>query len=468
MDSRRRLCLFLAILGVLGGIQSSSALVIEHAQRGINLSAQRVLHSTKLVIKNDGKSTEDTVTICLPALLQQKAAVLDAAQLAGEESKPTRLKAKAGWAVPEGGPKNVACRDYTFASPLEKGETADIMVEAVITKILKPVPAKIKQGESQFMVYSDIAHVVSPYKILKEETNVMLGVEEPESHTAPDPVSISKQTLVMGPYTDIAPFTTTPFYVHYENNFPILEAKTVVREISISHWGNVYFEEQYEIAHNGAKIDGEWSRFDAMARKGGSKAAAPQLPAVIPPESRWIYFRDDIGNISTSGVMRHGNSMGVILIPRFPLFGGWRTLFTFGYSLPLGEIVLQDPKHPGSYALVTSVLPSVKDVVVENLEVRIILPEGARASSVECALPYEPSQEKQYTYFDVLGRTVLVLKLKNVVPESPQGVGVSYTYSPLYLLIKPVVLSAAIALIFAAIVGIGGSGQPTGSKIKTN
>lgn len=434
----------------------------------INLSAQRVLHSTKLVIKNDGKSTEDTVTLCLPALLQQNAAVLDAAQLTVEENKPARLKAKSSWTVPEGAPANVACRDYTLTSPLEKGETTDIMVEAVITKILKPVPAKIKQGDSQFMVYSDTAHVVSPYKILKEETNVMLGVDEPESHTAPEPVSISKQTLAMGPYSDVAPFTVTPFHIHYENNFPTLEAKTVVREISISHWGNVYFEERYEIAHNGAKIDGEWSRFDSMAKKGGSKAAAPQLPAMIPPESRWIYFRDDIGNISTSGIMRHGNSMGVILIPRFPLFGGWRTLFTFGYSLPLSEIVLQDPKNAGSYALVTSVLPSVKDVVVEDLEIRIVLPEGAKPTSVECALPYEPSQEKQYTYFDVLGRTVLVLKMKNVVPESPQGVGVSYTYSPIYLLIKPVVLSAVFALIFAAIVGLGGSGQPAGSKIKTN
>ena len=408
------------------------------------------------------------MTVCLPALLQINAALLDVAQLGGEDNKPTRLKSKEAWAVPDGAPKNVACRTYTFAEPLKKGANATIMVEAVITKILKPVPAKIKQGDDQFMVYSDSVHIVSPYKILKEGTNVMLGVDEPESHTALEPYEITKKTLVMGPYTNIKPFDMTLFSVHYENNFPTLEAASVVREISISHWGNVYFEEKYDISHNGAKIDGEWSRLDSQMSKSGQKAAAPQLPAVLPAGSRWMYFRDDIGNISSSGIMRHGNSVGVILTPRFPLFGGWRTLFTFGYSLPLGEVVLQDPKKSGTYALVTSLLPSVKDVVVENLEVRIVLPEGATATSVECALPYQPSEEKQYTYFDILGRTVLVLKMKNVAPESPQGVAVSYRYSPLALLIKPIVWSAALILIFVALVGLGGSGSSTISKVKTN
>lgn len=37
MDTRRRLGLLLALLGVLGGIQSSSAIVIEKAQRGVSL-----------------------------------------------------------------------------------------------------------------------------------------------------------------------------------------------------------------------------------------------------------------------------------------------------------------------------------------------------------------------------------------------------------------------------------------------
>lgn len=35
--------------------------------------------------------------------------------------------------------------------------------------------------------------------------------------------------------------------VHYENNWPFAAATELVREVQISHWGNVYFEESYSL-----------------------------------------------------------------------------------------------------------------------------------------------------------------------------------------------------------------------------
>lgn len=35
--------------------------------------------------------------------------------------------------------------------------------------------------------------------------------------------------------------------VHYENNHPFAHVTELEREIEVSHWGNVYFEERYSL-----------------------------------------------------------------------------------------------------------------------------------------------------------------------------------------------------------------------------
>lgn len=70
---------------------------------------------------------------------------------------------------------------------------------------------------------------------------------------------------------------------------------------------------------------GEWSRLRFMqdARRHGA-AAVRDLQAVLPRSAHSLYFRDEIGNISTSAVRRLRDKLDVRLQPRFPLFGGWQ------------------------------------------------------------------------------------------------------------------------------------------------
>ena len=35
--------------------------------------------------------------------------------------------------------------------------------------------------------------------------------------------------------------------MHYENSSPFAQASEVVREVEVSHWGSVYFEEEYTV-----------------------------------------------------------------------------------------------------------------------------------------------------------------------------------------------------------------------------
>lgn len=69
---------------------------------------------------------------------------------------------------------------------------------------------------------------------------------------------------------------------------------------------------------------GEWSRLDYQAdpRQHGI-ASFRQLAAVLPRSAHSLYFRDEIGNVSTSHVRHFRDKLEVALLPRFPLFGGW-------------------------------------------------------------------------------------------------------------------------------------------------
>lgn len=61
------------------------------------------------------------------------------------------------------------------------------------------------------------------------------------------------------------------------------------------------------------------------------------LQTVLPASASDVYYRDEIGNISTSHLRVLDDSAEVELRPRFPLFGGWKTHYILGYYVPTYE-----------------------------------------------------------------------------------------------------------------------------------
>ena len=51
---------------------------------------------------------------------------------------------------------------------------------------------------------------------------------------------------------------------------------------------------------------------------------------MIDKKARDIYYRDIIGNITTSNVRRQSDGVNVELTMRFPMMGGWKTEFYWG------------------------------------------------------------------------------------------------------------------------------------------
>jgi oligosaccharyltransferase complex subunit alpha (ribophorin I) len=61
------------------------------------------------------------------------------------------------------------------------------------------------------------------------------------------------------------------------------------------------------------------------------------LQTILPAAATDAYYRDEIGNISTSHMKILSDSVELDLRPRFPLFGGWKTHYVIGYNVPSYE-----------------------------------------------------------------------------------------------------------------------------------
>ena len=114
----------------------------------------------------------------------------------------------------------------------------------------------------------------------------------------------------------------------------------------------------------------------------------------IHPSASDVYYRDDIGNISTSALRFLEDSVEVELRPRFPLFGGWKTHYVLGYNVPSYEYLFSKGDN---FVLNMRLLDHIfDDMLVEDLTLKIILPEGCQVCEAEMSIIYETR------YFNVL------------------------------------------------------------------
>ncbi|CAJ0607056.1 unnamed protein product [Cylicocyclus nassatus] len=171
-----------------------------------------------------------------------------------------------------------------------------------------------------------------------------------------------------------------------------------------------------------------FSRIDhQLDRRGRRQPALLHFTTILPASAKDIYYRDEIGNISTSAVRLRADSVDVELKPSyiFPLFGGWRTSYVIGYNVPSFEYLYNKGNN---YALKMRVLDHIFDnAVVEKLTTKIILPEMIRKARL--ITPYSMDRrpdEVRATYLDTTGRTVIVLQKENLVPEHIQSFTLFY------------------------------------------
>lgn len=286
---------------------------------------------------------------------------------------------------------------------------------------------------------------------MKQSTTVVTPSRVIENFSKVEPVSQSDSTISYGPYEQQPPFAHKEISVHFENNNKFLTIVKLFRVVEVSHWGNIAVEESVELLHTGALLKGSFSRYEYARETRMSQPSIHSFDTVLPAAASDIYYRDEIGNISTSHTRVKKDSVEVNLRPRFPLFGGWKTKYTIGYNVPSYEYLFNSGND---YILQMRLLDHVfNDMVVDELEVKIILPEGSK--DIELKLPYPAKRLPDglhYTYLDTTGRTAITITKNNLVENHIQNFELRYTFPRWLMLQEPLLVSLALYLLFLMVI----------------
>lgn len=142
------------------------------------------------------------------------------------------------------------------------------------------------------------------------------------------------------------------------------------------------------------RLKGHFSRLAHQQSKFHASSPAQvftDLTLRLPPTAHSTYYYDVIGNVSTSR-FRPGSTPAtqqkaksrtaarivdslLELKPRYPILGGWNYSFVIGYDVPLSDMLRSDG---GRKLLSVPFLTAYKDLAAQEVELKIVLPEGAR------------------------------------------------------------------------------------------
>ncbi|KAK0576186.1 hypothetical protein LWI29_013420 [Acer saccharum] len=416
-----------------------SDLIISKVDRRIDLTSQIVRITSTLKVENAGSEVVSEVLLAFPEVQAKNLAHLVATTSEGKgKVKSSAVSLPIKVVNPKGMPAALIFYAVSLPKGLGKGDSFTFDVLAVFTHALRPFPEKITQADIQLVVFQDSAHYLTPYTVKVQLLNVKLPDARIESFMKIENTKIQGSEIKYGPYENLPSFSYSPIVAHFESNQPFAVAEELVREIEISHWGNVQITEHYKLVHGGAQSKGEFSRLDFQARPNIRGASAfRNLLARLPPRAHSVYYRDEIGNISTSNLRSDSKKTELLIEPRYPMFGGWKTAFTIGYGLPLKDFLFASE---GKRFLNITFGSPMNELIIDNLIVKVVLPEGSADISVSAPFPIEQSQETKVSHLDIAGRPVAVLQKTNVVPELNQYFQVHYKFNSLSMLREPLML----------------------------
>ncbi|XP_044475250.1 dolichyl-diphosphooligosaccharide--protein glycosyltransferase subunit 1A-like [Mangifera indica] len=426
-----------------------SDLILSKVDRRIDLTSQVVRSRSTLKVENVGSELVSEFLLSFPEHQAKNLAYLMSTYGEGKgRAKGSGVTLPVKEVKPKGMPPALTFYSVTFPNGLGKGDIFTFDVLAVFTHSLQPFPEKITQADIQLVVFQDSAHFLTPYVVKVQSLSIKLPDARIESYTKLENTKLHGSEIKYGPFENLPAFSFSPIVVHFESNQPFAVAKELVREIEISHWGNVQVTEHYNLIHGGAETKGEFSRLDYQARPHLRGASAfRHLLAKLPPRAHSIYYRDEIGNISTSHLWGDSKKTELLIEPRYPMMGGWRTKFTIGYGLPLKDFLFHSD---GKYFLNITFGSPMDELVIDSLIVKVVLPEGSSDMSVSALFPVTQWQETKLSHLDISGRPVIVLQKTNVVPEHNQFFQVYYKFSSFSMLREPLMLISGFFFIFVA------------------
>lgn len=450
-----RYWLALSCILVWFSVVKGTETINEEVSRTIDASSAIVKITTDIKVSGSGKE----YPFYVPNSQAEHVAFI-AASAKGKKGKKYKISA------PEVDTEDGEYTKYTiFVGESEPS----IRVKMILTDLLDPYPKEIIQQENQFVRFHDSHYFYSPFETTTQKMVIKLASSTVESFTKNAPHSHKGSSITYGPYKDVSPKSVSPCMVHYLNNKPFAKLTKTEIDIEVSHWGQSSVEEIHELMHTGAKLTGGFSRFDYQMKQQASTPSFNQMSALLPAQAHSIYYRDQIGNISTSDMRFTESGIELEASTRFPLFGGWKTQFYLGYSIPTSQILSVD-SDSGRYTVKFDLFPVFEDMWVGELALKLALPEGCSDITVhlpEGAGDWEQSWSRRFSYLDSHlngGRPVLNLIGKNLVAELDSVAEISYSFTKARMLVEPMMLISCFFVVFALSTLMSRMSGPSGSK----
>jgi len=189
--------------------------------------------------------------------------------------------------------KNIVFREYRIDLMRPVDPESDFKISTIklyYNSFYDFRPKHIDLFEDQKVLLTAYKIPASPYRIEKSSFSITYG-------------DTGNQKKEKGEAASIAPLSPTSLRLHFILNIPFMQTSTSKRYIEVSHWGNAYLKDEYKLHNRGAKFRGAFSTIDFhKSRKDTGKNAFRSETIKLPVNAFGLFYRDEIGNISTSTV----------------------------------------------------------------------------------------------------------------------------------------------------------------------
>merc|ERR1712141_466115 len=448
LDLKMNNLILFGCLALLAGVQSAAVetvnadVIVDSVDRSIDIASQLVKINTKLTLTNNGKGAISGFHYGLEEAAKAKLAFIGATVGSSEKTylRTSSVQIKDS-------PAGAGFYRIELKKPLSPKDSVTVEVETILAKALELFPKELVQKEKQLVLFKGNHYVFLPYKTKTQTTKVTLSGTAIESYSKLKPVSVSDAVITYGPYANVEPLSFDEMSVHYENNSPFLVVSHMERVVELSMWGNIAIEETIEARHNGAALKGSFSRYE-FQRENSGVAAIKSFKTFLPASANGVYYRDDIGNISTSAMRVLDDAVELDLRPRFPLFGGWKTHYVMGYNVPSYEYLYNSGDN---FVLSMRLLDHVfDDMLVEDFTLKVILPEGSNVGKFDAPYPTKRLPDGlHYTYLDTKGRPVVTVKnVGDLTEKHIMDFELAFKFSKFSMIMEPLMLIVAFLIFF--------------------
>jgi len=222
------------------------------------------MYTDTIQVENVGTTPASEILLAFPPSQADHLALVKAQAAIGKKKKKSYVHLDVNPTELPDAPNGTKYFSISLLDPLSLGETATLEVLYILTHSLEPFPAEISQSESQLVYFRDSALILSPYHIKQQTIFIKTPSTRVESYTRVEPTKFAGRELKYGPYEDQPPYSFSPVIVHLENNSPFAVVEELLREVEISHWGNLQITEHYKLAHAGARHKGVFSRLELL------------------------------------------------------------------------------------------------------------------------------------------------------------------------------------------------------------